>query len=135
MGAQPTSTPGTAGSADRSAASTARLKPTMPMAARTDAVTAALAEHFPGAEVSGITAGLHIIARLPQRFGPQPEFLRRADAAGIALRPLSDYGTADADDLTVRLVLGYAHLVPAEIARGIHLLSEAVGAANEPGTA
>ncbi|GAA4929009.1 hypothetical protein GCM10023237_58570 [Streptomyces coeruleoprunus] len=33
-GAQPTRTPGTAGSAVRSAASTARLKPTMPMAAR-----------------------------------------------------------------------------------------------------
>ncbi|MGW4230824.1 MocR-like pyridoxine biosynthesis transcription factor PdxR [Streptomyces sp. NPDC004980] len=102
---------------------------------RRDAVTAALAEHFPGAEVSGIAAGLHIIARLPERFGPQPEFLRRADAAGIALRPLSDYGTADADDLTVRLVLGYAHLVPAEIARGIRLLSEAVGAAVGSGPA
>lgn len=33
-GAQPTKTPGTAGSAVRSAASTARLKPTMPTAAR-----------------------------------------------------------------------------------------------------
>lgn len=90
---------------------------------RRDAMTAALAEHFPGAEVSGIAAGLHIIARLPERCGSQADFLARAGAAGIALRPLSDYGTADAEGSAVRLVLGYAHLAPADIAHGIRLLA------------
>ncbi len=108
---------------------------------RRDALTTALAAHFPGTEVSGIAAGLHIIARLPGRFGPQPDLLRRASAAGIALRPLSacratadpvtghegaSAGAADDGDGTVPLVLGYAHLSPAEIARGVRLLAEAL---------
>ncbi|MEU5719251.1 PLP-dependent aminotransferase family protein [Streptomyces sp. NPDC020403] len=95
---------------------------------RRDTMTAALEEHFPGTEVSGIAAGLHLIARLPGRFGPGPDFLRKAAAAGIALRPLSDYGAADPEDGTVGLVLGYAHLAPAVIGRGLGLLSEAVTA-------
>lgn len=92
---------------------------------RRDAMTGALDAHFPGTEVSGIAAGLHIIARLPERFGPQDEFLRRASAAGIALRPLSDCTAGGAEDGTVRLVLGYAHLAPAAIGNGIRLLAEA----------
>ncbi|MFJ8864791.1 PLP-dependent aminotransferase family protein [Streptomyces sp. NPDC102473] len=96
---------------------------------RRDAMTGALATHFPGTEVSGISAGLHIIARLPERFGPQAELLRRAAAAGIALRPLSDCaadGADCADDGTVRLVLGYAHLAPTAVEAGVRLLAEAV---------
>nr|WP_307129057.1 PLP-dependent aminotransferase family protein [Streptomyces sp. B1I3] len=95
---------------------------------RRDAMTAALTEHFPGAEVSGIAAGLHIIARLPGRFGPRPDFLRKAAGAGIALRPLSDYGSAGPEDDTIPLVLGYAHLTPAVIRQGLALLSAAVTA-------
>ncbi|MFC8228441.1 PLP-dependent aminotransferase family protein [Streptomyces sp. NPDC057287] len=94
---------------------------------RRDSMTGALAAHFPGAEVSGISAGLHIIARLPDRFGPQDELLRRATAAGIALRPLSSCTADGADDGTIRLVLGYAHLAPTAIEDGIRLLAEAVG--------
>nr|WTB29720.1 PLP-dependent aminotransferase family protein [Streptomyces sp. NBC_00830] len=92
---------------------------------RRDTLTAALAEHFPGTEVSGIAAGLHIIARLPERFGPEPVFLHRAAARGIALRPLSDCGTARPADRTVSLVLGYAHLAPSDIVRGVRLLAAA----------
>ncbi|MFF4165726.1 PLP-dependent aminotransferase family protein [Streptomyces sp. NPDC001741] len=141
---------------------------------RRDALTAALAAHFPGAEVSGISAGLHIIARLPRRYGPQDVFLRRAAEAGVALRSLDSYaaaasggtegtsgtegptgtpaargatgtagtaGTAgttgtpvtgsggqDAGTGTVRLVLGYAHLAPSAIERGVRLLADAVQA-------
>ncbi|MFD6275341.1 PLP-dependent aminotransferase family protein [Streptomyces sp. NPDC060209] len=93
---------------------------------RRDSLTAALAEHFPGTEVSGISAGLHIIARLPERFGPQGEFLRRAAAAGIALRPLSQCTAGEPEDDSVRLVLGYAHLAPAAVEHGVRLLAEAV---------
>ncbi|MDX2785036.1 PLP-dependent aminotransferase family protein, partial [Streptomyces caniscabiei] len=36
---------------------------------RRDVLVSALAEHFPGAEVSGIAAGLHVIVTLPERYG------------------------------------------------------------------
>ncbi|MEU6767337.1 PLP-dependent aminotransferase family protein [Streptomyces sp. NPDC046853] len=93
---------------------------------RRDALVAALDRHFPGTEVTGIAAGLHVIARLPGRWGPQEAFVRRAAAAGVALRPLSDYGSATGSG--VCLVLGYAHLTPARIAEGMRLVA---GAAQE----
>ncbi|AGK75805.1 Transcriptional regulator, GntR family with aminotransferase domain [Streptomyces microflavus DSM 40593] len=94
---------------------------------RRDAMVAALDEHFPGTEVSGIAAGLHIIARLPERYGPEGVFLGRAAGAGIALRPLSDCGDAGPEDGSVALALGYAHLGVGDIARGVALLAAAQG--------
>ncbi|MFF3332615.1 PLP-dependent aminotransferase family protein [Streptomyces sp. NPDC002888] len=97
---------------------------------RRDALVGALAEHFPGAEVSGIAAGLHVIATLPQRYGPQARFLAGVGAAGVAVRPLEAYTharvTGDTAGL-VRLVLGYAHLSPARIRQGVRLMAEAAG--------
>ncbi|MGY6019280.1 MocR-like pyridoxine biosynthesis transcription factor PdxR [Streptomyces spinosirectus] len=95
---------------------------------RRDALVAALMEHFPGAEVAGIAAGLHVIAALPRRCGPQEDFLARVAAAGVAVRPLSDYTHARAgrDEAgAVRLVLGYAHLAPARIRAGVRLMARA----------
>ncbi|MDX3232018.1 PLP-dependent aminotransferase family protein [Streptomyces sp. ME19-01-6] len=109
---------------------------------RRDALVAALAEHFPGTEVTGIAAGLHVIARLPRRYGPQARFLERAAQAGVALRPLADYacrpdgspahspahapaGACAGDDGQVHLVMGYAHLSPARIARAVALIADA----------
>jgi GntR family transcriptional regulator / MocR family aminotransferase len=96
---------------------------------RRDALVGALTEHFPGSEVSGIAAGLHIIARLPERYGPEPRFLQRAAGAGVAVHPLADYAAALTRDAGVRLVLGYAHLTPSEIARGVRLMAQAAGTA------
>ncbi|AXG76686.1 MocR-like pyridoxine biosynthesis transcription factor PdxR [Streptomyces paludis] len=93
---------------------------------RRDALVAALDTHFPGTEVSGIAAGLHVIARLPSRYGPEERFLRRAAEAGVALRPLTAHGAAGPRDGRVRLVLGYAQLSPARIGSGVRLLAEAV---------
>lgn len=93
---------------------------------RRDALVAALAEHFPGTRVTGIAAGLHVIAALPDRHGPEAEFVARATAAGVAVRPLSGYahsGTVPGPG--VRLVLGYAHLSPARIREGVRLLAGA----------
>ncbi|MER7515303.1 PLP-dependent aminotransferase family protein [Streptomyces sp. NPDC126499] len=92
---------------------------------RRDALVAALERHFPGTEVSGIAAGLHVIARVPVDYGPTGRFLERARAAGVALHPLEDYGTARPDDGAVRLVIGYAHLSPADIALGVRLVAGA----------
>ncbi|PBC65289.1 GntR family transcriptional regulator [Streptomyces sp. Tue6028] len=91
---------------------------------RRDALVAALASHFPGTEVSGVAAGLHAIAALPGRYGPLDRFLERTRAAGVAVRPLAQYGTAVEDGL--RLVLGYAHLSPARIRDGVALMADAV---------
>lgn len=101
---------------------------------RRDALVAALREHFPGARLSGIAAGLHLIADLPGRYGPQERFLARAGAAGIAVRTLAAYthegsgGDDDTDgaDVGVRLVLGYAHLSPARIHEGVRLMRESI---------
>ena len=92
---------------------------------RRDTLVGALSEHFPGAEVSGIAAGLHIIARLPERYGPEALFLERAAGAGVAVRPLADYRVAQSEDSGVRLVLGYAHLAPSDITRGVRLMARA----------
>ncbi|MFF9059324.1 PLP-dependent aminotransferase family protein [Streptomyces sp. NPDC014882] len=93
---------------------------------RRDALVAALAEHFPGTRVTGIAAGLHVIAALPDRHGPEAEFVARATAAGVAVRPLSEYAHAGTvPGPGVRLVLGYAHLSPARIREGVRLLAGA----------
>ncbi|MDH6221410.1 PLP-dependent aminotransferase family protein [Streptomyces pseudovenezuelae] len=99
---------------------------------RRDALVAALAQHFPGAAVAGIAAGLHVIVDLPKRYGPPEDFHARVTAAGVAVRLLTDYTHARAEhdggdeDGAVRLVLGYAHLSPARIRDGIRLMAGAV---------
>ncbi|MFD8154975.1 PLP-dependent aminotransferase family protein [Streptomyces sp. NPDC059720] len=96
---------------------------------RRDALVAALDAHFPGSAVSGIAAGLHVIAALPERYGPESRFLAGVGRAGVAVRPLSAYahtpGTGDGAK-EVRLVLGYAHVPPARIHEGVRLMAEAV---------
>ncbi|MFJ4688476.1 PLP-dependent aminotransferase family protein [Streptomyces sp. NPDC088789] len=92
---------------------------------RRDALAAALERHFPGTEVSGIAAGLHVIAALPGRYGPEDRFLARAAESGIAVRALTSYGYAREERDTVALVLGYAHLTPARIETGVRLLAKA----------
>ncbi|WP_443060601.1 MocR-like pyridoxine biosynthesis transcription factor PdxR [Streptomyces sp. NBC_00448] len=106
---------------------------------RRDALVTALAEHLPGARVGGIAAGLHAIVTLPAVYGPQERFLARAAAAGIRLRPLSDYRAAPARDAAtadaptapapdeVALVVGYAHLSPEAISRAVRALGTCDG--------
>jgi GntR family transcriptional regulator/MocR family aminotransferase len=95
---------------------------------RRDVLVAALEEHFPGTRVSGIAAGLHVIAALPERYGPQERFLAEVAAAGVTVRPLSDcaHTPAEADGKgEVRLVLGYAHVSPSRIRDGIRMMADA----------
>ncbi|WNZ13258.1 PLP-dependent aminotransferase family protein [Streptomyces sp. 11x1] len=92
---------------------------------RRDVLVAALAEHFPGAEVSGIAAGLHVIVALPERYGAVEGFLERARAGGVGVRGVAEYGRVP--DGRVRLVLGYAHLSPGRIREGVRVLAAVVG--------
>lgn len=97
---------------------------------RRDALVAALEEYFPGSRVSGIAAGLHAIATLPVRYGPEEHFLARVREAGVAVRSLAEYGHGVAGDEAaakeVRLVLGYAHLTPGRIRAGVEMMGGAV---------
>ncbi|MFB6548622.1 PLP-dependent aminotransferase family protein [Streptomyces sp. NPDC056405] len=96
---------------------------------RRDAMVDALEEHFPGSQVSGIAAGLHAIATLPGRYGPEERFLARVREAGVAVRSLAEYGHGVGGDEAakeVRLVLGYAHLTPARIRAGVEMMGGAV---------
>ncbi|MGW7281885.1 MocR-like pyridoxine biosynthesis transcription factor PdxR [Streptomyces sp. NPDC054844] len=97
---------------------------------RRDALVAALEEYFPGSRVSGIAAGLHAIATLPERYGPEARFLARVAEAGVAVRSLADYehgaGGDDAATKEVRLVLGYAHLTPGRVRAGVEMMGRAV---------
>ncbi|MBO1332529.1 PLP-dependent aminotransferase family protein [Streptomyces sp. VRA16 Mangrove soil] len=95
---------------------------------RRDALVAALHRYLPGTEVSGIAAGLHAIATLPDTYDPASGLVERCAAAGVAVRPLGHYGRAHERGHGVSLVLGYAHLSPARITEGVRLLA---GAAQE----
>ncbi|MEU0590063.1 MULTISPECIES: MocR-like pyridoxine biosynthesis transcription factor PdxR [Streptomyces] len=97
---------------------------------RRDALVSALAGHFPGARVTGIAAGLHAIATLPERYGPEERFVTRVTQAGVAVRPLAAYGhegtvAGPAAGGEVRLVLGYAHLTPGRIRAGVARMAAA----------
>ncbi|MEU1054066.1 PLP-dependent aminotransferase family protein [Streptomyces sp. NPDC005876] len=94
---------------------------------RRDALVAALAAYFPGAEVTGIAAGLHVIAALPERYGPEDAFLARVRSAGVAVRALTQYAHpgGPGGGAGVRLVLGYAHLSPRRVRDGVRLMAGA----------
>jgi GntR family transcriptional regulator/MocR family aminotransferase len=100
---------------------------------RRDALVAALARYLPGARVGGVAAGLHAIVTLPPSCGPQDRLLAAAGAAGLRVRPLSDYqsaagdGGGPGDDAGVRLVVGYAHLGPEALTTAVAALAAAAG--------
>jgi GntR family transcriptional regulator/MocR family aminotransferase len=108
---------------------------------RRDALVNAFGHHLPGARVQGIAAGLHAIVTLPGHCGPPSRLLAAAAAAGLRLRPLSDYrfDAADAADEAdeadaaadpaggVRLVVGYAHLTPEALTAAVRLLADSAG--------
>jgi len=54
---------------------------------RRDATVAALAEHLPGARVSGVAAGLHLVVELPGV--DDRDLAERARQAGLGPLPLS----------------------------------------------
>ncbi|MFF0483511.1 PLP-dependent aminotransferase family protein [Streptomyces sp. NPDC004435] len=94
---------------------------------RRDALLATLEKYFPGTSVTGIAAGLHVIARVPARYGPAERFLAEAARVGVSLRALEEYGTARPSDGAVRLVIGYAHLTPTAIGAGLGRTAMALG--------
>jgi GntR family transcriptional regulator/MocR family aminotransferase len=86
---------------------------------RRAALLAALAEHLPGAEVTGVAAGLHALVLLPDGVDEEA-LLQRAAAAGVAVQGLGSLRVASRG--RPGLVIGYAHLPPPAIARAVAAL-------------
>jgi GntR family transcriptional regulator / MocR family aminotransferase len=90
---------------------------------RRAALLAAVAEHLPEAEVTGVAAGLHALVLLPDGVDEEA-LLARAGAAGVAVQGLGALRVASHG--RPGLVLGYAHLSPPAIARAVAALGAVV---------
>jgi GntR family transcriptional regulator/MocR family aminotransferase len=89
---------------------------------RRDALIAAVARDLPHAEVSGISAGLHALVRLPHAVDAQ-RLLVLAARRSLGVYPLTLH-MIDPPSETDSLVLGYANLSEPAIAEGIRRLAE-----------
>ncbi len=96
-------------------------------AARRQALAGALEGEIPGVRLSGMSAGLHAIARLPLRVSADA-LDAAARARGVGIYPLPQ-----PDGWTDALVLGYASLSEPAIAEGVRRLAAALAAARELG--
>jgi GntR family transcriptional regulator / MocR family aminotransferase len=91
---------------------------------RRDALIAAVRRHLPGARVSGISAGLHVLVRLPRAIDAQG-LLERAAEQSVGVYPLTLHTIEPARE-TDALVLGYAGLSEPAIEEGIRRLAHAL---------
>jgi GntR family transcriptional regulator/MocR family aminotransferase len=89
---------------------------------RRDAVAAALAEHLPHVRITGIAAGLHLVAELSTM--DDVALAARAREAGLDPLPLSSTYLGKAR--RSGLVLGYAHHPPARLAAAVRRLASLV---------
>ena len=92
--------------------------------ARRDALIAAVANSLPQARISGISAGLHALVRLPRTFDAQ-RLLVQAAKRSVGVYPLTLH-LIDPPRETDALVLGYANLSEPAIAEGVRRLAEAL---------
>jgi GntR family transcriptional regulator / MocR family aminotransferase len=89
---------------------------------RRDALIAAIGRHLPTARVSGISAGLHALVRLPRRVNAQC-LLDEAARRSVGVYPLSTHMIHPPRD-TDALVLGYGGLGEPAIEEGVRRLGE-----------
>ncbi|MCZ2822790.1 MULTISPECIES: MocR-like pyridoxine biosynthesis transcription factor PdxR [unclassified Modestobacter] len=90
--------------------------------ARRDALVTALAQHLPGAVVSGVAAGLHVLITLPGSDADDVELAASARDAGVVVHPLSWHRMTPGDP---GLVLGYAANAPDRLRTAIERLADA----------
>ncbi|MEU4236400.1 PLP-dependent aminotransferase family protein [Actinoplanes sp. NPDC026619] len=89
---------------------------------RRDALIAGLAEHLPAARVTGVAAGLHLLALLPQP-ASDAELAERAAAHGVLVHPLSWHRLQPGPP---GLIIGYAAQSPDRLAEAAKRLGEAL---------
>jgi GntR family transcriptional regulator/MocR family aminotransferase len=92
--------------------------------ARRDTLLAALGRHLPDLRPVGASAGLHVIAWLPDGVD-EAALVERAAAAGVAAYGLASYHSARRD-APGGLLFGYGTLTEAEIEEGIRLVAVAL---------
>jgi GntR family transcriptional regulator / MocR family aminotransferase len=89
---------------------------------RRDTLITALHQQLPTCRATGISAGLHVLVRLPD--GTDATHLAATAARhSVLIRPLDHYRTSPAHDQPAALVLGYSRLTPHQIEEGIHHLA------------
>ncbi|MFI4990475.1 MAG: PLP-dependent aminotransferase family protein [Solirubrobacterales bacterium] len=89
--------------------------------ARRDALIEAVARELPGAHVSGVSAGLHALVRLPRAVALQA-LLAGAAAQSLGIYPLNLH-RIDPGGPVQALVMGYANLSEPAIAEGVRRLA------------
>ena len=85
----------------------------------------ALAVHAPQIALSGLAAGFHAVAHLPDSF-VEPEIVAKARERSIGLYPMSRF-RADGQTRPPRLVLGFGDLSEPAIQRGIAIIADLLG--------
>jgi GntR family transcriptional regulator/MocR family aminotransferase len=91
-------------------------------ARKREALVSALAEHAPGAGLTGLSAGFHAVVRLPH--GRDEEAVVRAAAErGVAVYPMAHYRFGRTDHAP-QLVLGFGNLTEAAIRTGIATIGD-----------
>ncbi|WP_432477949.1 PLP-dependent aminotransferase family protein [Nocardioides sp. GXQ0305] len=92
---------------------------------RRDALVEAVAEHLPGATITGLDAGHHVLLRLPAGVD-EAGVVSHARAEGVAVRGLGDYRvTADdaaREPLPPALVIGFGNVTTRQIRDGVAVL-------------
>jgi GntR family transcriptional regulator / MocR family aminotransferase len=100
---------------------------------RRDALVAALRRQLPAYRATGISAGLHVLVRLPE--GMEATHLAATAARhGILVQPLDRYRSSPARDQPSALVMGYSRLTPQHIEDGIHHLATILNSNGGAGT-
>ncbi|GAB3432786.1 MocR-like pyridoxine biosynthesis transcription factor PdxR [Actinophytocola sediminis] len=89
---------------------------------RRDTLITALRQRLPTCRATGISAGLHVLVRLPAGTDA-PHLATTAARHGLLVQPLDHYRTSPAHDRPSALVLGYSRLTPQQIEEGIHHLA------------
>ena len=92
--------------------------------ARRDALLAALAEHLPGARVTGVAAGLHLLITFPDSDADDVELASSVRDAGVVVHPLSWHRLTPGDP---GLVLGYAANPPDRLRTAIERMARVDG--------
>jgi GntR family transcriptional regulator / MocR family aminotransferase len=98
---------------------------------RRDALVAAVAEHLPGARVTGLAAGLHAIVRLGRPLDVLA-LMQAAARRSVGVYPLG-WSYCQPRPLDDGLVLGYANLAEPAIEEGIRRLALALAETNDGG--
>lgn len=96
-----------------------------------DAVVAALAEHLPSAEVTGVAAGLQLLVLLPSGTDERALF-EAALARRVKVYPLGDYHLRHRAGGPAGVILGYGSVPPDRAALGVARLAEALAEVSRP---